>query len=161
MDRLAPKAVVHRYYEEVGNRRQLAAADDIIAPQFRLFPDSEPPYGPEGVKGFIEWLCITTFPDMHVTIEHLIAEGEWVAAGVTLHATQTAPVDWIDGADIIAPTGRRFTLKEHVFWRVVDGKIVERHLVIDTWGMLKQLRGSGRVGDDAQAGGDHSIPYQA
>jgi predicted ester cyclase len=134
-----PKAIIRRYYEEIGNQRQLAVADEIIAPHFRLFPNSAPPYGPEGVKQFITWLCLRTFPDLRVTIEDLIAEGEQVAAFVTLHATQTTPLDWISGAGTIAPTGKSFALKEYVLWRVVDGKIVERKILVGTWDMLQQL----------------------
>jgi predicted ester cyclase len=140
MGTLEPKAIIRRYYEEIGNRRHLAVADEIIDPQFRLFPDSSPPYGPEGVKQFITWLCITTFPDLQVTIEDLIAEGEQVAAFVTLHATQTTPIDWISGVGTIAPTGKPFALKEYVLWRVSAGKIVERTILVDTWSMLQQLK---------------------
>jgi hypothetical protein len=71
-----PKSVVQQYYEEVANQRKLDVADEIIAPSFKLFPDSEPPFGPEGVKQFLTWLIIDTFSDMQVTIEDLIAEGE-------------------------------------------------------------------------------------
>jgi predicted ester cyclase len=134
-----PKFVVQRYYEEVANQRKLEVADEIIAPHFKLFPDSEPPYGPEGVKRFISWLCITTFPDLHVTIEDLIAEGEMVAAGVTLHATQNVPIDWISAVDVIPPTGKRFAMEEFVFWRVVDGKITGRRIVVGTTAVLEQL----------------------
>jgi predicted ester cyclase len=134
-----PKSVVRRYYEEVANQRKLDVADEIIAPDFKLFPDSEPPFGPEGVKQFISWLIIDTFPDMHVTIEDLVAEGEMVAAGVTLHATQNTPIDWISAVNVIPATGKRFAMEEFVFWRVVDGKITERRLVVGTLAMLRQL----------------------
>jgi predicted ester cyclase len=134
-----PKAIIRRYYEEIGNQRQLAVADEIIAPHFRLFPDSSPPHGPEGVKQFITWLCISTFPDLYVTIEELLAEGEQVAAFVTLHATQTIPIDWFSGVGTIAATGKRFALKEYVLWRVIDSKITERTILVDNWGMLQQL----------------------
>jgi predicted ester cyclase len=45
----------------------------------------------------------------------------------------------LDGLDSVAPTGKAFALREFVFWRVSDGKIVERDIVVDTWGMLHQL----------------------
>ena len=48
MDTLDPKAIIQRYYEKIGNQRRLAVADDIVALHFKLFPDSLPPYGPEG-----------------------------------------------------------------------------------------------------------------
>ena len=139
MDSQEAKSIIQRYYEEIGNQRQLAVADEIIAPHFRLFPDSPPPYGAEGVKQFITWLCINTFPDLTVTIEELLAEEQQVAAFVTLHATQTSPLDWLSGIDTIAATGKRFALKEYVLWRVIDGKITERTVLVDTWGMLQQL----------------------
>lgn len=139
MDSQEPKAIIQRYYEEIGNQRQLAVADEIIAPRFRLFPDSPPPHGPDGVKQFITWLCINTFPDLYVTIDGLVAEEEQVAAFVTLHATQTSPIDWLSGIGTIAATGKRFAFKEYVLWRVIDGKITERIILVDTWGMLQHL----------------------
>ena len=141
MNTLEPKAIIRRYYEEIGNQRQLAVADEIIAPDFKLFPDSQPPYGPEGVKQFISRLSITTLPDLHGTIEHLIAEGEMVAAGVTLHATHTTPLDWLGGLAPVPPTGNVFALREFVFCWDTDGKIVERQIGVGTWGMLDQLCG--------------------
>jgi hypothetical protein len=36
-------------------------------------------------------------------------------------------------------------LREYVFWHVVDGKIVERELLVDIWGMLKPLRADGNA----------------
>ena len=86
------------------------------------------------------------FPDLRATIDELIGEGDIVAVRVTLHATQTNPIDWIGGFGIIAPTGKPFDLKEYQFWRVVDGKIVERRVCFDTLGMLYQL---GVVGGSA------------
>jgi predicted ester cyclase len=139
MDTPDPKELVRRYYEEIGNQRRLAVADELFAPKFKLFPDSPPPHGPEGVKQFITWLCIATFPDLQVTIEHLVAEGELVAAGVTLHATHSATIDWIAGIGPVAPTGRRFAVREYVFWRVREGKIIEREIVVDSLSMLQQL----------------------
>ncbi len=139
MNTFDPKLFVQRYYEEIGNQRNLAVADDLFASEFMLFPDSQPPYGPEGVKQFITWLCIDTFPDLTVTIEDLIAEGNIVAAGVTLHATHTSPINWIPGIPTIAPTGKRFAIREYVFWRVSNNKIVERNLLVDSLGMLHQL----------------------
>ena len=134
-----PKKVVKRYYEEVGNQRQLSVADEIIAPDFKLFPHSAPPYGPEGVKQFITWLCIEGFPDLTVTIEELIAEGNTVAARVTLHAMHTAQLSWLNDLGITAPTGKRFDMEEFVFWRVNRGKITERHILIDRLGVAQQL----------------------
>jgi predicted ester cyclase len=133
------KAVVRRYYEEMGNQRNLAVADELFAPDFRLFPDSPPPHGPEGVKAFITWLCITAFPDLRVTVEEMVAEGDTVAARAVLHATQTAPIDWFPEVGVIPPTGQAFDYTEVHFWRCRGGRIVGRSVMFDNLGLLRQL----------------------
>ena len=133
------KAAVRRYYEEIGNQRNFAVADEIFDSNFKLFPDSLPPYGAEGVKQFMSWFIGVKFPDLHVVIDGLICEGDVVASRVTLHATQNAPLDWIAGYGSIAPTGKTFDLHEYIFWRVIDGRIVERWCCFDTLEMLYQL----------------------
>jgi predicted ester cyclase len=133
------KAIIRRYYEEIANQRRFELADEIISPDFRLFLDSQPPYGPEGVKQFLDWLITQTFPDLRVTIEELVAEGDRVAARVTLHATPHLPIDWINGFDTIPVTGKSFAFKEYVFWGLAEGKIVERWILFDQLDMLRQL----------------------
>ena len=136
-----PKSIVQRYYEEIGNQRNLAVADEIFAPEYKNFPDSQPPYGPEGVKQFITSFVVKTFPDLQATIDDIVVEGDTVAVAVTLHATHTSPINWIPGIPPVAPTGKRFALREFVFWRVSEGKIVERKLVVDKLEMLQQVGG--------------------
>ena len=133
------KAIIRRYYEEIGNQRNLAVADELFAPDFRLFPDSQPPYGPEGVKQFITWLCITNFPDLRVTIEELIAEDDKVVAHVILHATQQVTMDWLPAVEPIPVTGKPFAMPEFVIWRLEDGKIVERRVFIDFLAVVQQM----------------------
>jgi predicted ester cyclase len=133
------KAIMRRFYEEIANQRRFEVADEIIAPDFRMFQSSSPPYGPEGVKQFMTNLLVLGFPDMNVTIEDMVAEGDTVAVRVTLHATQNVAINWFPGLGTIPPTGKRFDMREYVFWRVVDGKIVERNIVVDSMEMLHQL----------------------
>ena len=132
------KATVRRYYEEIGNQRRYEVADEIFAPSYRMFPDSNPPYGPDNVKLFMAWFT-GVFPDLQATIDDMICEGEIVAVRVTLRATQTNPVDFVRGFGVIAPTGKPFELREYQFWRVVDGRITERWVCFDTLGMLYDL----------------------
>lgn len=42
------------------------------------------------------------------------------------------------GIGTIPPSGKRFELQEYQFWRVREGKIVERSVCFDTLGMLFQ-----------------------
>jgi steroid delta-isomerase-like uncharacterized protein len=126
----ANKALVRRYLEEVGNQRKLDVADALFAPNFQIFPDYPP--GPAGVKQLITRL-VAAFPDLFVTIEHLIAEGDVVAAHITLHGTQQAA--WGD----IPPTNKRMAAREMQFYRIADGQIIERWIIFDGLQMRQQL----------------------
>lgn len=137
----SPRKIIERCYEEFVNKRRLSVADEIFGPDFKMFPDSPPPHGPEGVKRFVTWLCIESFPDLTVTLEDLVAERDTVAVRATLHATHTAQFGWFHDAGITAPTGKRFDMQEYVFWRVTDGKIIERRILLDRWGVAEHLGG--------------------
>jgi C-1 hydroxylase len=73
------------------------------------------------------------FPDYHFHLEDMIAEGDRVVARMPFTGTQTGPV--LD----IPPTGRKVRVNEIVFFRVVEGKIVEAWEVYDEIGMRRQL----------------------
>ncbi len=75
----------------------------------------------------------TGFPDIHVTVEQTLAEGEWVATRNTWRGTHLGPFNGI------APTGKSIEITGIVFWRIVDGMITERRATIDTLAMLSQL----------------------
>jgi predicted ester cyclase len=133
------KAVVQRYYEEIGNQRNFDVADEIFAPEFKMFPWAQPPYGGEGVKGFMRWFIDSNFPDLRVVIDDIVGEGDVVVVRVTVSATQTKPLEWIAGFGSIPASGKPFSFEEYVFWRVIDGKIVERRVCADTLGLLYQI----------------------
>lgn len=132
------KAIVRRFYEDVCNHRQFAIADEIFSRPYRMFPASEPPFGPEGVKEYLYWLT-TTFPDVHFTIESLVAEDDKVASLVTLHGTPTSHVAQLGAFGTVATTGKPFATSEFVLWQFRDGKIINRHIVFDSLPMLNSL----------------------
>ena len=113
------KALFERVIEEVFNKGNLAVADEIIAPDFI---DNDPNPGQEpGLAGFKAMVGVfrTAFPDIHVTIEDLIAEGDKVVGRFTTHGTQQGEFAGI------APTGKQVTVKEIHIVRIVNGKEVE------------------------------------
>jgi predicted SnoaL-like aldol condensation-catalyzing enzyme len=75
-DKLAEnKAMVHRVAEEVFSEGNLDVVDELYAANFvQHGPDGEV-NGPEGVKQVVT-MYRTAFPDVHVTVEDLIAEGK-------------------------------------------------------------------------------------
>ena len=67
------KAQLRRIYEEMFNQGNLAIADELIAPDF--LNHAAPPgsnRGPESMRQLITMLS-TAFPDMHYTVEELVA----------------------------------------------------------------------------------------
>lgn len=104
------KELIHRIIEEIINRGNLSAIDQIFAPTFvdRSSPDQPP--GPEGVKGYVSSVR-AGFPDLHVDINDLIAEGDKVVVRTT----------W-QGSHQGSSQARRTMIQ---IFRLVDGKIIE------------------------------------
>jgi steroid delta-isomerase-like uncharacterized protein len=72
------------------------------------------------------------FRDLSVTLNDVIAEGERVAVRVTWRGTHTGRYCGI------GPTGERFEFTGIVFWRVREGRIVERWAEIDFAALIAQ-----------------------
>lgn len=128
------KALVRRLVEEVFNKRNLAVADELLTSESLNHDDPHEVgrVGAEPLKGAVQMLA-AAFPDFHMTIEDLVAEGDKVVARVTTGGTH-------QGAFMgIAPTGKRFTQHQMHLLRVVDGKVAEHWDVRDDLGMLQQL----------------------
>ena len=76
---------------------------------------------------------IKAFPDLHVTIEDIIAEGDKVCVRLQETATHTGEYRGL------APTGNKLSYTVVAIWRIVEGKIVEGWIVYDQMDFLKQL----------------------
>jgi steroid delta-isomerase-like uncharacterized protein len=127
------KALIRRFYEEVFNKRNLAALDDFYAPDHvdHTLPPGLP-VGPEGTRQAIA-MMLTGFPDLRITIEDMIAEGDKVATRFMTHGTQHG----MFGS--IPPTGKQVAVSTIEITRIAGGKIVEDWGLDDRLGMLQQL----------------------
>jgi len=112
------KATVRRVIDELVNKGSLPLADEVLASNYIYHFPTHDIKGPEGFKEFIGMMR-TAFPDLHVSIDDLIAEGETVAARFTMRGTFKGEMMGI------APTGRQLTFPEAVFIRFESGKEVE------------------------------------
>ena len=75
-----------------------------------------------------------SFPDVHMEVVELIAEGDQVVGRFTCSATHLG--EWLGQA----PTGRRFEQVDEVaIFRFRDGKIVHAWSLEDTRSRLQQL----------------------
>ena len=82
------KALVRRGFEEFANRKNLAAVDELIAPNYvGYYPTMpEPVRGREGFKQLIS-MYHSAFPDLKVTIDDMIAAGDKVAVRLNFRGT--------------------------------------------------------------------------
>lgn len=127
------KAVVQRYIEEVYNKGNVDAVDDLFAADFvdhALLGDQG--QGAEGVKQIVPSLR-RAFPDEQITIEDIFAEADKVVYRWTARGTHKAEIMGV------APTDKQVTVTGISIIRVADGKIVEEWTNRDDLGMMQQL----------------------
>jgi predicted SnoaL-like aldol condensation-catalyzing enzyme len=81
----ANKELVRRHFEDIFNRQDLARADELMAPAYlehavAPFGQAEPGRvnGPAAMRQTAQWL-LAHFPDLHMRIEAMVAEGDLVA----------------------------------------------------------------------------------
>lgn len=113
------KSLVRRYYEEVVNTGKVDALAEFISPEYvEVQNNTRYPVGLAGAKEHVLGVR-ETYPDLHLTVEQQIAEGEWVATCVTARGTHLGV--WLG----MRPTGQRLEMTAVNIDRVVDGRIVE------------------------------------
>jgi steroid delta-isomerase-like uncharacterized protein len=128
------KAISRRVVEEIFNAGRLEVADELVTPDFISHDPSspEPIIGPEGLKRQAEGYR-TAFPEIRLTIEDEIAEGDRVVTRWTARGTHQAELFGFPA------TGKEATVTGMTIDRIVDGRIVESWTNWDTLGLLQQL----------------------
>jgi steroid delta-isomerase-like uncharacterized protein len=129
------RAIARSIFEVGLNEGNADAIAAITAPDFRdhdVHITTGVPSGPEDLRTALQ-LIRTAFPDIHVTVEQTIAEGDYVVTRNTWRGTHRGVFNGIP------PTGRRIEIGGIVIWRIVDGLIRERRATIDVLSMLRQL----------------------
>ncbi|MDH3734443.1 MAG: ester cyclase [Gemmatimonadota bacterium] len=136
------KAFVRRYYEEVLNTGDVSAIERFISPDYEEVHDNvRYPLGLEGAREHVLGVR-QTYPDMHLTVEQQIAEGEWVVSRVTMRGTHLG--EWAG----MSPTGEVIEATAVNIDRVVDGRIVEHGGAANLLGPLMKAGAVKPVGDD-------------
>ena len=128
------KAVVRRLLDEVFNQGNLEAADELIsADSVAHVPGGAGPQPELEVTKAGAATFRAAFPDLHITVEDMIAEGDKVAARVTLRGTHKGELKGIP------PSGTLVTVTGMRIMRFSRGKIQETWINRDHLGMLQQL----------------------
>jgi steroid delta-isomerase-like uncharacterized protein len=127
------KAIVRQFWG-VWGEGNIGLVDELLAPDYVNHSPATPdlPTGPDGVKGVVA-MFRSGMPDLKVTIEDMIAEGDKVATRYTLEGTH--------GGELfgVPPTGQRLSIKSISVERVSDGKITEHWRITDSLDMMQQL----------------------
>jgi predicted ester cyclase len=129
------KEIVRRMFDQT-NAQDLTAAFSALSPEFvdhaldLLGPGM--PHGIEGTRQFFT-MVFSAFPDVRVTTEDMIAEGDRVVTRDSGLGTHT-------GAYMgIPPTGKQVRFSFINIYRLQDGKIVEHWTEADNLGLMQQL----------------------
>jgi predicted ester cyclase len=124
------KALVRHYIEEVLNAGVYERLEEFIGPEY--VNRTAGTRGPEGYRqNHLRWRA--GFPDFHITIEDIVAEGDIVAIHMIWSGTHTGEFRGI------APTGRRAAWASTQFRRIAHGMVVEGWGVTDYWRLLQEL----------------------
>lgn len=116
------KKVVRRLVDEVLNGGRMNVIDELFAAALA-----------EEAKRWIAPFRVS-FPDMHMEVVDLVAEGDTVVGRFTCSGTHLG--EWLGHP----PTGRRFEAVDEVYFYLVrDGRIVASWGIEDTLGRLEQL----------------------
>ena len=128
------KTNVRRLFEEVWNKGQLPVADELFAPTYTHHDSSTPDVGrgPESEKKRVT-LYRNAFPDIRLTIEDMLAEGETVVARWSCRGTHKGELNGI------APTGKQFNITGISIARFTNGKMFEGYINWDALGLMQQL----------------------
>jgi steroid delta-isomerase-like uncharacterized protein len=130
----ANKSLVRRLIEETINKGNLSVVDEILSTDYVY---REPTAGEKrGRAAYRELITMyrNAFPDIKLTIEEQIAEGDKVVTRTSGSGTHRGELFGT------APTGKRVSgVSGIVVTRIANGKVVEDNLVYDALGMMRQL----------------------
>jgi steroid delta-isomerase-like uncharacterized protein len=126
------KKIVRRY-QEIYNSNDLEALGEVVSEDL-LTPKIMPgiPTGLEGAKA-AHRIMLAGFPDYQTVIDDLVAEGDKVAARITMSGTNTGTFMGIP------PPGKRISFTGIYIARIANGKIVEHWGEEDSVSLLQQL----------------------
>jgi steroid delta-isomerase-like uncharacterized protein len=133
-----PKQLINRFVEELWNERRLDVADAIFAKDcvthqlLSGVPTDAVPRGPEVIKEHIAgW--IASFPDLRFSIEQMLSEDDRVMSQLLMEGTHQGA--WLG----IPASGKNIQIRMFTVHRVVQSKIVEDWVLVESLGLFQQL----------------------
>jgi steroid delta-isomerase-like uncharacterized protein len=127
------KTIAQRFNEDVWGRGDEAALEELLDPDF-VDHDALPGQSPdrEGHKQILAAFR-SAFPNLNVTTEDIVAEGDKVVTRWNAHGTHQGELMGI------APTGQDVAIKGIDVLRIAEGRIVERWAEYNDLEVMQQL----------------------
>lgn len=127
------KAIIRRMLEQVMNEGRLDLVEEFFTEDLASYTVGWPPAtGQEHLKQFIT-MTHNAFPDLQLTIDDALADGEKVAIRWTMNGTN-------DGELLGLPaTGKQVSQSGTTFYRLANGRIAETWFLADDLGLMRQL----------------------
>ncbi len=127
------KELVRRHFNEVINEKNLEAIDQLFAEDFySVAPNGQVVAGRENLSDYLGYF-FSAFPDLHMTVEEIMAENDTVVARVNVTGTHQREF-WG-----VAPTNKSISIQEIFIVKVVDNWIVEARPLPDLYSLFQQL----------------------
>jgi steroid delta-isomerase-like uncharacterized protein len=125
------KATVRRYLETVIGEGHVDLVEEFMAEGIELHGTGLAP----GLAAIREWVAtlVAAFPDRHLTIDDIVAEGDRVVARTTLNGTHQGEMQGIPA------TGKSVTQPSITVFHLANGKIAEGWYASDHLTMMQQL----------------------
>jgi steroid delta-isomerase-like uncharacterized protein len=124
------KALARRSWEVVDN---LDILDEVYASDLVWHEPDQDVHGLEEARQFVT-MYKTAFPDLNVTVEDVISEGDNAVTRYTIRGTHQGEIE-----EFGPPTGRQMELQGITIHRIADGKIVEEWERYDNLSLMQQL----------------------
>ncbi|MGH7764156.1 MAG: ester cyclase [Candidatus Dormibacteraceae bacterium] len=126
-------ALVRNMEQDLFNRRDVTAVDRYVSPAYTLRTAEEgAPSGREAIKAYIA-AYLEGFPDLHISIDQLLAVGDKVVGVFTFTGTHRGHLFGV------APSGRTISVRQIAIYRLENGQVVDEWEISDQLGLMHQI----------------------
>jgi steroid delta-isomerase-like uncharacterized protein len=127
----ANKTVIRRLIDDFWNKQNFSIVDELCTPEM-IYQNDGASLRRQEVKALFVQIR-TAFPDMRISIDDLVAEGDKVAVRWTSYGTHQGELLGIPA------TNRQMTMTGLTIYRIAGGRVVEAWSNADSLGVLRQL----------------------
>ena len=128
------KTIARRIVEEGWTKHNPVILDQLFSNDALLHDPQNPTVakGPQGAKSTLA-TYLRAFPDMKISIEREIADGDYVVQHLLATGTNTGEFNGVPA------TGKKINVTGVVTSKIKDGKVIEAWSLFDSLGLLQQL----------------------